>query len=109
MSESLRVEPHVLAASGRDAVNHAHDAHRQLSAHDNALADAGSCWVGSSAAALSELTERWQGRHAAHLEQTRSLGEDMTTAALSYVAADSDVAETVTRAACVISPEQMGL
>ncbi len=109
MSESLRVEPHTLAASAREAIGHAHEAHQQLSAHDNALADAGSRWVGSSAAALSEFAERWQARHGAHLEQTRSLGEHMTNAALTYVGADKDTGEAVTRAACAIVPEQMGL
>ncbi|WP_166904747.1 WXG100 family type VII secretion target [Mycobacterium sp. DL440] len=109
MSEPLRVDPHALAVSGKDTIDHAHDAHQALSAHDNGIAEARSRWVGSSASALSELAERWQARHVAHLEQTRSLGENMATAALSYVVTDDDSGESVTRAACSISPDQMGL
>ncbi|MGV0737535.1 WXG100 family type VII secretion target [Mycobacterium syngnathidarum] len=105
MSESLRVDPDALAASGKDTIDHAHDAHQALSAHDNGLAEAGSRWVGSSASALSELAERWPARHVAHLEQARSLGENMATAALSYVVTDDDSGEAVTRAACSISPD----
>lgn len=109
MSETLRVDPHVLAASAKDTIDHAHDAHQALNAHDNGLAEAGSRWVGSSASALSELTELWQARHVTHLEQTRSLGENMSNAALNYVVTDDDSSEAVTRAASSISPDQMGL
>ncbi len=109
MPEPLRVEPHLLAASGRGTVDDGHAAYQELSGHDAALAEAGAGWVGSSAAALSELGERWQIRHGAHLEHTQSLGERMSHAGHAYAAADGDTGSLVTRAADAIAPDRMGL
>ena len=108
MPEPLSVPTHLLSASGRDTVDHAHDAFRQFNAHDNDLAEASARWVGSSATALSELAERWQTRHATHLEQTRALGEHLTDAAVAYVTADDTTGADVTRAADAIAPD-MGI
>jgi uncharacterized protein YukE len=104
MAEPLKVDPVVVHGGGGHVTNAAQDAARAFARHETELAEAGSGWVGESAAALRDFAAALAARHAADHTAITALGEKMTESAAAYANTDSEVSAEVASAA-----EAMGL
>ena len=99
MADPLRVDP-VTVHLGSSRVGVAVDtAATAFAAHEEALAEAGAGWVGSSREALTAFTSALAARHAAHCSSISELSPNMTVAAVSYTTADTDSSDAVAKVA----------
>ena len=95
MADELNADLVALNHGSNDMLDAVGDAALEFGSHEDGLAEAAPGWVGSSQAALRELTAHWGARHTHHKRQVGGLGTHVADAMTQYAAHDDGSTQTL--------------
>lgn len=90
---ALRVDLVALQCAANTTRGAVDDAAADFTGHGNNLAEAAPGWIGSSQAALAEVTARWEQRHAHHTRRGAGLWHGVVEAGNAHLADEQRSAE----------------